>query len=181
MTENEWLSCDDPRPMLEFLRGKVSERKARLFDCACCRKQLQGTQHPTADERGWMSVEVSERYAERRTMKSDNPGYFRVNDSYVYFKGASIPLALLHDIFGNHFRPVSIEPVLLTTTVMNLASAAYEERALPSGEFDTARLAILADALEEAGCANADILNHLRGPGPHVRGCWVIDLLIGKS
>jgi len=42
-------------------------------------------------------------------------------------------------------------------------------------------LAILADALEEAGCADTDILDHLRGPGPHVRGCWAVDLILGKQ
>ncbi len=88
---------------------------------------------------------------------------------------------LLRDIFGNPFRPLSINPVWLTPTVTNLAATAYEERALPSGELDNARLAVLADALEEVGYDNADILNHLRGPGPHVRGCWAVDLLLGKE
>jgi hypothetical protein len=58
--------------------------------------------------------------------------------------------------------------------VPRLVRGIHEERA-----FD--RLAVLADALEEAGCADADILSHLRGPGPHVRGCWVVDLLLGKE
>ena len=58
--------------------------------------------------------------------------------------------------------------------------AAYEERELPAGTLDLARLAILADALEEAGCTNADILNHCRVPGVHVRGCWAVNLLLGK-
>jgi len=52
---------------------------------------------------------------------------------------------------------------------------------MPEVTLDTARLAVLADALEEAGCDNADILAHCRGPGPHVRGCWVVDLLSGKE
>ena len=62
-----------------------------------------------------------------------------------------------------------------------LAEAAYDRRHLPSGELDPARLAVLADALEEAGCTDPDLLDHLRGPGPHYRGCWVIDLLLGKQ
>jgi hypothetical protein len=85
---------------------------------------------------------------------------------------------LLRDIVGNPFRPVSINPVWLTPTVTSLAAAAYEERFLPSGELDTARLAVLADGLEDAGCDNANILTHLRVPVSHVRGCWVLDLLL---
>jgi hypothetical protein len=65
--------------------------------------------------------------------------------------------------------------------VTALATAAYEERILPAGTFDPHRLAILADALEDTGCTNEQILGHLRGPGPHVRGCWVIDLILGKE
>ena len=61
-----------------------------------------------------------------------------------------------------------------TATVTSLALAIYEERA-----FD--RLPILADALEDAGCTNADILGHCRGGGEHVRGCWVVDLVLGKE
>lgn len=53
-----------------------------------------------------------------------------------------------------------------------------DERQLPSGHLDAGRLAILADALEEGGGANADILSHCRSPGPHVRGCWVVDLIL---
>jgi hypothetical protein len=66
-------------------------------------------------------------------------------------------------------------------TIVQLAQSAYEERHLPAGTLDNGRLAVLADALEEAGCTDADILGHLRGPGPHVRGCWAVDLLLGKS
>ncbi len=100
----------------------------------------------------------------------DNPAY----DAAVYSH-------LLRCIFGNPFRPVSINPTWLTPTVTNLAATAYQERILPSGELDTARLSVLADALEEAGCDNSDILTHLRGPGPHVRGCWVVDMLLMKE
>jgi hypothetical protein len=92
---------------------------------------------------------------------------------------------LLRDIFGNPFRPPpSIAPSMLTwndAVVVRLAQAIYEDRQLPAGTLDNSRLAVLADALEEAGCADADMLGHLRGPGPHVRGCWVLDLCLGKS
>jgi hypothetical protein len=85
--------------------------------------------------------------------------------------------ALLRDVFGNPFRPATIDPGWLAWnggTVPKLAEAIYDGRA-----FD--RLPVLADALEDAGCADEQILSHCRGPGPHVRGCWVIDLLLGKG
>jgi len=65
-------------------------------------------------------------------------------------------------------------------TVRRLAEEAYEQRVMPAGTLDPARLAVLADALEEAGCTDADLLAHLREPGPHVRGCDVLDRLLGR-
>lgn len=85
-----------------------------------------------------------------------------------------VQVALLRDTFGNPLRPVIADPAWLTSTAVALARTIYEERA-----FD--RLPILADALEEAGCDNADVLTHLRGDGPHVRGCWALDLVLGRS
>src|SRR5262249_35482697 len=89
--------------------------------------------------------------------------------------------ALLRAIIASPSRPVSRDSAWLSATVPRLAEAAYEERDLPSGKLDRDRLVILADALEDAGCTDADILDHLRGPGPHVRGCWVLDLVLGKE
>ena len=83
-------------------------------------------------------------------------------------------LLLLHDIFGNAFRLFTLHPAWPTATVVALAETIYQEKA-----FD--RMPILADALEDAGCTNQEILGHCRGPGPHVRGCWVVDLLLGKE
>jgi hypothetical protein len=92
---------------------------------------------------------------------------------------------LLRDIFGWPLRPLpAVAPGVLgwrDGLVVKLAQAAYNERAMPEGVLDPARLAILADALEEAGCSDAEILGHLRGPGPHTRGCRVLDLLLGKE
>lgn len=82
--------------------------------------------------------------------------------------------AVIQDVAGNSSRPIVADSAWLTSDVVALASAIYQDRA-----FD--RLPILADALEEAGCTNADILLHCRQPGEHVRGCWTIDLLLGKS
>ena len=82
--------------------------------------------------------------------------------------------AIIRDIVGNPFRPVTLNPAWLTPTVTGLAAAVYAERA-----FD--RMPVLADALEEAGCDLREVLNHCRGPGPHVRGCWVVDLVLEKK
>jgi len=81
---------------------------------------------------------------------------------------------LLRDIFGNPFRPVTPDPRWLTSTVIDLARTIYEER-------QWERMPILADALMDAGCDSEEVINHCRGPGPHVRGCFVVDLLLGKS
>jgi hypothetical protein len=92
---------------------------------------------------------------------------------------------LLRDIFGNPFRAApAIDPAWLAWndgTVTKLAEAAYENRSLPEGTLEQDRLAVLADALEEAGCSDEEMLGHLRGPGPHVRGCHVVDTLMGKA
>jgi hypothetical protein len=81
---------------------------------------------------------------------------------------------LLRCIVGNPFRPVAADPAWLTSTAVGLASAIYADRA-----FD--RLPILADALEDAGCDNADVLIHCRSHPEHARGCWVVDLILEKS
>jgi hypothetical protein len=225
MTEEEWLTCIDPEKALRFLRGKVSDRKLRLFACGCCRRAWSAL----AAERGRTAVEIAERYADgsakmeelqrawdqatatRRSYHWGMPnvdgilaalpeqmvgvflsqirhalawqgmavpfkGYKRVAKR-VGVEAAGALRALLRDVFGNPFRPVTIPPAWLLWnggTVPKLAEAIYEQRRFSD-------LPILADALEEAGCDSADILTHCRQPGEHVRGCWVIDLLLGKE
>lgn len=91
---------------------------------------------------------------------------------------------LLREIVGNPFRPLNISPSWLTwndAVVVRLAQGAYDKRILPSGTLDKTCLAILADALEEAGCTDESILGHLRSNRDHYRGCFVIDALLGKS
>jgi hypothetical protein len=90
-------------------------------------------------------------------------------------------VAFVLDIFDNPFRPALLNAAWQTPTVLALAPAAYENRILPAGTLEPARLAVLADALEEAGCDDADILSHCRQRGVHVRGCWLLDLLLGKE
>src|SRR5262249_23900777 len=84
---------------------------------------------------------------------------------------------LLNEVFGNPFRSVTIDPLWLAWqdgTAAKMARAIYDGR-------DFGRTPILADALEDAGCADDVLLSHLRSAGPHVRGCWVIDLILGKQ
>jgi hypothetical protein len=83
-------------------------------------------------------------------------------------------IALMREIFGNPFRPVALDPAWLTANVTGLARGIYDDRRFED-------MAILADALEDAGCTNRDILNHCRESGPHVRGCWAVDLVLGKD
>jgi hypothetical protein len=124
------------------------------------------------DRRAWRAAERTARFAK---------GW---EESAQKLQAIAYQIKTLYCIFGNPFCPVSILPTVLTwndAAVVRLAQAAYDERHLPSGTLDNGRLAVLADALEEAGCTDADILGHLRGPGPHVRGCWAVDLCLDKS
>jgi hypothetical protein len=89
--------------------------------------------------------------------------------------------ALLRCIFGNPFAPVDFDSAWRTLTILSLAQAAYDVRILPVGTLDPDQLLVLSDALEDAGCANHDILAHLRDPEPHGRGCWGVDWILGKE
>jgi hypothetical protein len=95
-------------------------------------------------------------------------------ESWLHGRIDKAHASLLRDVFFYPLRTVALDPTWLTPPVQKLAQAAYQDR-------DFGVLPILADALEEAGCTDADILNHCRGPGPHVRGCWVVDLILSKD
>jgi hypothetical protein len=92
---------------------------------------------------------------------------------------------LFRDLIGNPCCPrLSLPPALLDwhdSLIPQMANAIYKERSLPTGHLDVARLAILADALTDAGCTDTDLLDHLRRPGPHVRGCWAVDALTSRG
>ncbi|VTR95727.1 Uncharacterized protein (Fragment) OS=uncultured bacterium PE=4 SV=1 [Gemmata massiliana] len=83
-------------------------------------------------------------------------------------------MPLLRDIIGSPHRPVLFLRSWRTQTATLLARQMYDSR-------DFSAMPILADALQDAGCSNADVLNHCHGAGLHVRGCWVVDLVLGKS
>ncbi len=84
------------------------------------------------------------------------------------------PSRYIREVFGNPFRPITFSPSWRTSTAVTLAKQMYESR-------DFGAMPILADALQDAGCDCADVLDHCRGPGPHVRGCWVLDRVLGKE
>jgi anti-anti-sigma regulatory factor len=214
MNETTWLECDDVRLAFSFLRGRASDRKHRLFACACARRTWALLRHPWSRK----VIEIAEQCAEQqarltqlqnwaqragKAIPASGPAEmhaasaahcaaadhdFNMFVGSAYHAGSAlgqteraVQRRLRHCIFGNPFRPIAIESAWLTPTVQRVAQAAYDERILPSGELDPVRLAVLADALEEAGCTDPNMLGHLRDPGPHVRGCFVVDALLGKT
>ena len=224
MTEAQWFASAEPGEMLNQLGAKISDRKLRLFACACCRRVWNFVR----DERLHAAFDTVERYADKQAgdkkrldarkgiaafreehyddtgreeeicigtelWNASNKSMRRVvatcgEGAAAAFAWAKVgeyeerrraerkdQTALVRDIFGNPFRPISLDPAWLTSDVLALARGIYAERA-----FD--RMPILADALQDAGCADEAVLAHCRAAGwEHVRGCWVVDLLLGKG
>ena len=114
-------------------------------------------------------LQPDESVAEGRGLQTDR--------SYVTGRDETGPRVIAHMIrehTPNPFHPVAFSPSWRTEAVVGLARTMYESR-------DFAALPVLADALDDAGCDQPDILAHCRGPGLHVRGCWVVDLVLGKT
>jgi hypothetical protein len=208
MTEAEWFTCADVNEMFTFLWPKRNERRTRLFFCAASRTLW----HHLTHERSRVAVETAERYVDglATAMELQEANYwaetptfagqyttgeeksaaevvwkasgalanFRRMDGFFQWHFADVPLrgcGLLRDIFGNPFRPVTFSPEWQTDTALALARQMYDAR-----EFSA--MPILADALQDAGCDNDDILSHCRDANAtHVRGCWVVDLVLGKG
>jgi hypothetical protein len=182
MTEAEWMECTDPQKMLESLPllQRVG-RKKYLFGAAICRT-IDGM-FSEEDERA-ESARLLESFAEGWPGKwaADRAIALMRNlldkEVIVYEKSELVwMLSVLRCIFGNPFRPISINPAWLTWhdgLLVSLAQRMYDSR-------DFSDMPVLADALEEAGCDNADLLAHCRQTGEHVRGCWVVDLILGKE
>jgi hypothetical protein len=166
---------------------RAAQRQAALD--ASNEARLAFEAHP---ERGWDALCLAEVAADAADYTLYTPGLAKtarhawkavahagnIKRTAVDFKNEMLAQCrLLREVVGNPFRPVSLDPLWLSWndgTLVALAHLIYHER-------DFERLPLLADALEDAGCTNADILNHCRGPGMHVRGCWVIDLLMGME
>jgi len=205
MIATEWLNAADPHPMLEFLRGKASDRKLRLFAVACSRRIWS-----VIDDLGRAAVEAAENFADGHIGSDElraarlacqgaggqaswyaaatNPEIAARNAARSAQAGvANNPLrgteagellaqaALVREVFGTHpFSAITVDPVWLTPTVVQLAQTIYND-----GAFE--RMPELADALHESACVDEEILSHCREAGPHVRGCWVLDLVVDKA
>ncbi len=210
MTEEEWEDRNlSPQILYEQLRGRRRlTRKRRLLMCACCRslhapirsKKKVEKWLDTAEKFADGFASDSDRFILKNAIRSmrqlrpgDGPflfllGLATVKDASHRNLSIAIPFTarifgdnsvlstnLLRDIFGNPFRPVAFDPNWRTATAVGLAQTMYDAR-----HFNA--MPILADALQDAGCEDDAILGHCRDAnGIHVRGCWVVDLVLGKS
>jgi hypothetical protein len=233
MNEVEWLAGIDPAAMLTYLEGKVSDRKLRLFACACVRRYWNRLRWPAPRE----AVATAERYAEgqasdaeleerrQQAEMSAMPGFAPEYEQPLYQAAWATTLEsaieaaqqtrefirlqavreaayeaapwenearrnaeasaaecrlqceLIREIFGNPFRPVTVDPSWLSISAG--AGAVILQAVDQEQRFE--ELPYLGDALLDAGCSNEALLSHLRSPRGHVRGCWAVDLLMGRG
>jgi hypothetical protein len=148
---DEIIGKDEGQPTPAVVAWEVARQPA--FDSAYCCGYLQmlGDKDRRGDRTDWWDTHQREGEEE-----------------------AKFQVPLLHDIIGNPFQPVTFDHVWLTPFVVTLAQTIYDDQT-----FD--RMPELADALVATGCTHAEVLQHCRGTGPHVRGCWVVDLILGKD
>ena len=236
MTEAEWLLCEDPLAPLAYVAPRATDRKLRLFLCACCSHVIEGTPSNRRLFRGsyagsFQQLEralgVVEQFAEglvgsdtlaqaRRDAKDSEyvPGSIDYGgETGLDYEAATVVAAgaehlvpgdviaacrrasasqpdrsseeqriedarwqsmLLRDVFGNPFRAINFSSDWRTASAIAVASEMYDAQ-------DFGSMSILADALLDAGSDDADILDHCRGAHMHLRGCWVVDLVLGKD
>jgi hypothetical protein len=195
MTEREWLTASDPTAMLGELAGRVSDRKLRLFAAACSRRIWD-----RIDVLGQAAVEVAEAFADGRAgpeeLRAARLACRAAGESAAWYAAASSPAVaarnaalsaraalgeseaavqagLLRDVVGPiPFRAVRLDPAFRTTEVVAIAGRVYESREF--GEMPS-----LANGLGRAGCTSDEFLAHCRSATGHVRGCWVLDLVLG--
>ena len=203
MTEAEWLTSDDPRPLFEYLNGRAGDRKLQLLGVACCYICRRGERHERLETdyesvvqfvdgtgtREEMRLRWAPRGAGPQALSWPERPFEWVNEFVLtsaiqpedreerlaHWPTATEMVALIREVFGNPLRPVRFDPAWRTDTAVLLARQMYESR-----EFSA--MPILADALQDAGCDSDDVLDHCRDAGVrHLRGCWVVDLVLGKG
>jgi hypothetical protein len=229
MTDQEWMACTDSFRMVQSLLGRASERKLRLFACACCRRVW----HLMTDSRHRHAVEMAERFSDGLASEAEfgaamqnvtalwanlpphqeggwEPTHYMTGATSHLETGGSAPWAasyasrglaslvgerdspgwisareaeaaaqceLLRDITGDPSRPFHFDPAWLSGD----GRPAVELVRGIDAEGRYGDLPMLAEKLERAGCRDGAVLSHCRGPGPHVRGCWVVDALLGRE
>jgi hypothetical protein len=208
MTEEEWFASSRPLLLFDSIARNASVRRQRLIAVAalrllpltelgqraanwlCAAEKLAERADVRASrasirERWWM--EAADPFSERLSaalctyfIGNDRASLVNVGlarktcDARYEMRDGEIA-CLIRDVVGNPFRPITFNPAWRTSTAVALATQMYDSR-------DFSIMPILADALQDAGCDNDDILSHCRDPqGTHVRGCWVVDLVLGKS
>jgi hypothetical protein len=206
MTEDQWLASTEPENMLALIRGNarsrllrllrfifgstfhVSDRKLLLFGQAFCKRlakaiettsscqtQVANVRNGALDIAEWAVKEAEKKSTDEVAMRIQ----FAVQQSFSHLRATDVPLErlkrmsadLLRDIFGNPFDIVRMPKSVRAAKVVNLARAIFDQESFHS-------MPRLADALEEAGCRNEVILEHCRQLSEHVRGCWVLDLIL---
>jgi hypothetical protein len=211
VNEDEWLSSIDPQSMLDFLHDIASDRKLRLLGVACLRaswnmlgdirsrravemterfadSEVSASELASVESEAWdvrdelWDSEVRDNrvwFAEAAALTSSCYEWSRaINRPAKFDYPFRVPLPehcdLMRDLFGNPFRVVLIDSSCLTSAVVNLAGSIYK-----SSDFNL--LPNLANVIEEAGCDEQLILDHCRCGDNHARGCWVLDLILGKK
>jgi hypothetical protein len=143
MTEAEWIACDDVEEIVQSLDRSRHSRQLLLFH-VCCFERLT---HLLVKEETKRAIQLQAHYADHST---------DIERVTPHPTGYVAQICFLRDIVGDHFREVTLDPSWLTATVLALARQMYDSR-------DFSPMPILADALQDAGCDNEEILNHCRG------------------
>jgi hypothetical protein len=202
MTDAFWLGATSPDKLRQAICGSEHVRKLRLFACAYFRYYFERARPSDRRELDRAAVELSEAWADGRVeqaevftsglVRRDNIGLFQ-NEGQLRYTGLEVAfefggkpttstrndqqvrMTLLREIFENPFRRTRFDLAWRTDTALAVAQSVYDSR-------NYGALPILADALQDAGCDAEDLLNHLRDTSAtHVRGCWALDLVLGKE
>lgn len=210
MTEEQWIETNTALAMIDYIESRSSDRKLRLFACAACRRIWHTMPYDSSHQAVEVSERFADgqaREEELRLLAGDadawadlaeqerTPGWNAARTAALTAGKQALQAAqrtavmaadcdLVRELFGNPFRPTLLDNCIQSwrdSTVPRLAQSAYDNRILPAGTLDKTLIAILADAIEEAGCTDEQVSTHLRSGCEHYRGCWVIDLLLSKQ